>query len=350
MSLDAAKQPGGRRRSGVGVAAADLIEAVFGPDPGLLRFRMASRTLISAGATLGALLLLLGSANRQAIAAIFLGFMSCLFSNITVRDPHFRQQAVTLSLLPLPALGSVALASFLSTRPWAADLGFVAVVMAAAAARSLGPRGTSLGMVAFISYFVGEILKPPLSDMPNLAIAVGIGIGAAAAVRLLLLPDRPQAALDHIRREIYRRLERLIRLADAMLASDPNALADETHALRERSRAEIARLQDTLLAAQEQLDSLDPDEARSHAPSALFTLGLDAERLARITARERPDAPREELRAQLRLLADRLRLQGGPRRSRSAHPAGKFAAAIDRLERDVARLSREFAAGSGAAR
>ena len=254
MSSQAANKSGRRRRSDVGVAAADVIEAVFGPDPGLLRFRMAARTLISAGATLGALLLLLGGASLQAIAAIMLGFMSCLFSNIAVRDPHIRQQAVTLSLLPLPTLGSVAVASYLSAWPWASDLGFIVVVMAAAAARSFGPRGMALGMVAFIAYFVGVILKPPLTDMPNLAIAVAIGIGAAAAVRLALLPDRPRAALVHMQRYIYRRLERLIRLADEMLASDPGERAGETHVSLRRARAEIARLQDALLAAQEQLE------------------------------------------------------------------------------------------------
>lgn len=343
MSSETANESGRRKRSDVGVAAADVIEAVFGPDPGLLRFRMAARTLISAGATLGALLLLLGGASLPAIAAIMLGFMSCLFSNIAVRDPHIRQQAVTLALLPLPTLGSVAVASYLSAWPWASDLGFIAVVMAAAAARSFGPRGMALGMVAFIAYFVGVILKPPLTDMPNLAIAVAIGIGAAAAVRLVLLPDRPRAAFVHMRRYIYRRLERLIRLADEMLASDPGERAGETHVSLRRARAEIARLQDALLAAQEQLDSLR-DEDQPRAPSALFALGLDAERLARIAARERPDEPREELRAQLALVAEQLRA-GGEASSRAVlRPRGKFAVAIDRFERDLARLSRELGA------
>lgn len=348
MSPDIGIESDRRSRRNIAATAADLVEAVFGPDPGLLRFRMALRTLISAGATLGALLALLGSANLQAIAAIFLGFVSCLFSNISVRDTHFRQQAITLSLLPLPALGSVAAASFLSARPWAVDLGFVAVVMAAAAARSLGPRGMAVGMVGFISYFVGVILKPPLADMPNLAIAVVIGTGAAAVVRLVLLPDRPRAALQHIRREIYRRLERLIRLTEEMLASDPSERADETHALRDRSRAAIARLQDTLLAAQEQLDSLKRDDGQQRAPSTLFALGLDAERLTRIAALERPDAPREQIRAQLRLVAAQLRADGEPVWRRGLPPGGKFSSAIDRLERDIARLSRELRAESAA--
>jgi hypothetical protein len=63
-----------------------------------------------------------------------------------------------------------------------------------------------------------------------------------------------------------------------------------------------------------------------------------------------PDAPREQLRAQLRLVEDQLRSDDEPAPRQGVRSQRKFGAAIDRLEQDIARLSRELSAETGAAR
>jgi hypothetical protein len=124
-------------------------EWLFGPDPGLLRLWMAGRVVVTAAATLTALLLL-QHAITVPVDTIGLGLMVSIFASVNVRDPTPGQQRITLLLVPVPALISWAAAASLNRWPWLADFGFVMVVFCAGLARLQGPRGTAFGMIAYI--------------------------------------------------------------------------------------------------------------------------------------------------------------------------------------------------------
>ncbi len=100
----------------VGDQLAAMREAVFGPDPGLVRLLMAGRVVVSAGLTIAALLLL-RMALPIPIAAMALGLMVSAFAAITVRDKTPRGKLLTTVLLTFPALVAVTLAAWLARWP-----------------------------------------------------------------------------------------------------------------------------------------------------------------------------------------------------------------------------------------
>jgi hypothetical protein len=330
--------------------AADAVETVFGADPGLLRLRAATRTVISAAATLAALLLLYGSNGMQAAAPIALGFMVSNFANTTVRDPGPRQQAITLALLTIPALACVVLASLLSPWRWAANLAFVAVVTGAALARMAGPRGNAIGMVAFISYFIGEITRPPLTDLPQLVIAVVLAIGATAVTRFGLLPDRPEAALHRVKLHVDRRIGRILAEVDDVLAARGAELAPaRDEARRHRMYRELARLNDALLIAESQIQSLGLPPDRPSAWEPFFAVELAAERLIRMAPDQRQAPGLLRARARIRNLRIRLARGIAPRPAPTSRATGELSAAVDELQTSLARLAEVWAKMRGPA-
>ncbi|HVV94093.1 MAG TPA: hypothetical protein VHD15_11790 [Hyphomicrobiales bacterium] len=328
---------------------ADAAEAVFGPDPGLLRLTIAGRTTISAALTLTALLLLFADAGLAAAAPVGLGFMVSNFANMSVRDRERSQQAVTLVLLAVPALVGVALASILASRwPWAADIGFVVVVALAALARMAGPRWMAVGMVGFIAYFIGDIIRPPLASMPALAIAVAIALASAALARFLLLPDRPGFTLRQVRRHIQRRIGRLLDEVEDLLADAQAPLAEgRVH----RLHYELGRLDDAVLVATDQIGTaraLDDDAPRPLG-RALFVLQLAAERLARAAVRRPLARDAATVRPQVAALRDRVEAAaavGEPVLTTApavTADAGALATALGELQSALAALAAAWA-------
>ncbi len=260
---------------------ANWAETVFGPDPGLLRLNQGIRTDVSAAMTLTILILVTGGTDRNAIGVIGLGFMTSIFSNSAVPSTNRVDEAKTLALLVFPALASVALSSFLSPRPWIGEIGFVLVISLAVLARRTGPRGTAMGMIAFISYFIGEIMRPPLTLMPELAMAAVTGIGAAALNRFLLFRVKPEAALKHVKWNIRRRVSNMLDRAKGWLPVGEGEM--ETEARHRRMNAEIARLDDAVMIARGQIENLRSENMAAKMCDALFDLELAAERFIRLS-------------------------------------------------------------------
>jgi hypothetical protein len=252
----------------------DALELVFGPDPGLLRLRAAIRAVSATALALTSLLLLNGAGSPGAIAAAALGFMTANVSSVAVSDKGRGPQALTLGLMAIPALGASLLASWLSNWPLAGEIGFVAVVAAASLARLMGPRGVSLGVVAFICYFAGEILHAKPSDAPLMAEGVAIGLGASALMRFLILPDDPRATIRRLNWHLRRRVARIV-------SESGRALANADRPSEQRIHNELVRLSDALQAAGEQLGGLEKTEEADLWRRRLLAVDLAAERLLR---------------------------------------------------------------------
>ncbi|MBV9748725.1 MAG: hypothetical protein JO157_07915, partial [Acetobacteraceae bacterium] len=291
----------------MGELASRAWEGAFGPDPGRLRLRSAGRVLCAVTVTLVALLLL-GRVTAMPIGAVALGFMISLFGGTAVRDPSPRQQRVTLLLTPLPALAASMLATLLS--PWlaVADLGFLAVVFGATAVRGFGPRWVALGMLAYIAYFLGEVLHPPLAELPAEAVALAVATASGLLVRFVLVPERPASVLRRAVRDVERRIGRILGHAEAILT---RGACGETE--RRGLARQVTRLKEAALVAEDQIEALNGDRLkpaaeRSRLGSRLFELELAGERVAWLAcaAAERGDEAATE-RRRLAALGEVLR-------------------------------------------
>ncbi|EGX55450.1 integral membrane protein [Streptomyces zinciresistens K42] len=156
-----------------------MLKRVFvAPDPGRARLRFAVRAVLGIGLAVG-----VSALAGHSLAGAVTGGLTALLALFTVTDTTVRGQAVTTALLPLVGLPVLAAAAGLHDRPIARDLTFLALVGAGVYARRWGPRGHSLGVFAFMTFFVAQFLRATPDRLPELYAAVLLSLLAAAAVR-----------------------------------------------------------------------------------------------------------------------------------------------------------------------
>ncbi|AWW40964.1 FUSC family protein [Streptomyces cadmiisoli] len=165
------------------------------PDPGRTRLRFAARAVLG----IGLAVVVCGLAGHSLVGAVT-GGLAALLALFTVTDTTVRGQALTTALLPAVGLPVLAAAAQLHDHPVARGLTFLAVVGAGVYARRWGPRGHSLGVFAFMTFFVAQFLHATPGQLPELYAAVLLSVLCAAAVRFGLwcyerrLPPAPVVA------------------------------------------------------------------------------------------------------------------------------------------------------------
>ncbi|MEW1823979.1 FUSC family protein [Streptomyces sp. NPDC088196] len=156
-----------------------MLKRVFvAPDPGRVRLRFAARAVLGIG-----LAVVVCGLTGQSLAGAVTGGLAALLALFTVTDATVRGQAVTTALLPCVGLPVLAAAAELHDHPVARDLTFLAVVGAGVYARRWGPRGHSLGVFAFMTFFVAQFLHATTDQLPMLYAAVSLSVLTAATVR-----------------------------------------------------------------------------------------------------------------------------------------------------------------------
>ncbi|KOT37796.1 membrane protein [Streptomyces caelestis] len=148
------------------------------PDPGRTRLRFAARAVLG----IGLAVVVCGLAGHSLTGAVT-GGLAALLALFTVTDATVRGQAVTTALLPAVGLPVLTAAAVLHDHPVARDLAFLAVVGLGVYARRWGPRGHSLGVFAFMTYFVAQFLHATTGRLPELYASVLLSVLAAATVR-----------------------------------------------------------------------------------------------------------------------------------------------------------------------
>lgn len=156
-----------------------MLKRVFmSPDPGRARLRFAARAVLG----IGLAVVVCGLAGTSLVGAV-IGGLAALLALFTVTDATVRGQAVTTALLPVVGLPVLAAAAALHDLPVARDLTFLAVVGAGVYARRWGPRGHSLGVFAFMTFFIAQFLHATTDLLPEMYAAVLLSVATAAAVR-----------------------------------------------------------------------------------------------------------------------------------------------------------------------
>ncbi|GAA3879352.1 FUSC family protein [Streptomyces lacrimifluminis] len=148
------------------------------PDPGRARLRFAARAVLGIG-----LAVIVCGLAVHSLAGAVTGGLAALLALFTVTDATVRGQAVTTALLPAVGLPVLAAAAELHDRPVARGLVLLAVVGAGVYARRWGPRGHSLGVFAFMTFFVAQFLHTGPEHLPELSAAVVLSLLTASTVR-----------------------------------------------------------------------------------------------------------------------------------------------------------------------
>lgn len=237
-----------------------------GSDPGMLRLRLAIRTTIALGCSLVVMYLLTRAAGQPLTVAL-MGAVITMIAARSVNEPDPREQRITMALLPLPAALSSTAAALLSTHQLVSDVVFVLVVFVAVYVRRYGTRGRALGMVAFMAYFFNLFLRAGVHELPWMIGAAVVGTLCTFVMTTYVLPDRPEGVLRATIRSLRARMAIVVDSAADVLRV---GRLDERR--RHRIRRRIARLNETALMVQDQIE--DKTAASNRAP------GIGAEVLA----------------------------------------------------------------------
>lgn len=284
---------------------------LIGSDPGALRLRMATRTTAALACAL-AILFLLTKATGQPVTVALLGVLITMVAARSVNEPDPRQQKITMALLPVPAALAISAGTLLAPHKLVSDIVFVVIVFAAVYIRRFGPRGRALGMVMFMAYFFTLFLRATTAELPWLIGAVLMGTLCSFVFGTYVLPDRPERVLSASLRALRARMAIVVdTTAEALKAGR----LDERR--QRRLRARIARLNETALMVQSQLEdkvnpATLPGVTGEQLALWLFDAELTVERVAtagaRAAAADIPATDRADLVAALTQLGSAIRL------------------------------------------
>nr|WP_296763612.1 FUSC family protein [Rhodococcus sp. (in: high G+C Gram-positive bacteria)] len=234
-------------------------------DPGRLRLRSAATTTITV--VLAIAILIPGARSiGQPITVAMLGTVVAMQSSAAVKDKDQRSRVITTLLLVFPAAAAVSLSAVLSEFGKVADVGFIVVLFAAVWVRRFGPRGTALGMVAFICYFFALFLRATPQQLPVLAVSIVVGVAISLLVRTVILPERPSLEL--------RRLVRALRAASIDVLEVASNRTDRNLPLL---RKRLDKLGSTALMIDDWLDRNDAAQLLSVTNSDLSLRVFDAQ-------------------------------------------------------------------------
>ncbi len=249
-------------------------------DPAFSRLRMASRAVLSMLLAAVALAVPTLVLHPLPIASYGIAVPLCFMGTLAVRDTAPRAQIVTRALAAVTAVASAALASALSPRPWLTDAVYLVVIFAAVYVRKFGPRGFVLGMVAFMSFFMGDYLHPALTDLGWVAYSAIMALAGTHVARNVLLPSDSESD--------FRRALVSVDQHIGLILSEAQQLSLEPEADRKNKtlRTHMGRLRSTILMAEGFLPqgaegSLAAEGAASDVATALFDMQLLVERIVR---------------------------------------------------------------------
>ncbi len=282
---------------------------VIASDPGGERLLLALRATLAvaaAGAVIAGLAALLGESFAGGVA----GLLVAMLGSIAIRDPEPARERVTLALAPLPAAAALSAAALLAGHALAGQAALVVLAFVVVWVRRFGGRGTALGMLAFIGFFLGLFLRVAPAQLPWAWLAIVSGAATAGLVRFVVLRDRPRRQVPRILRAFR---ARAAEVAEAAIRAA--GVQDRDDRRRRRLRRRLLALAQTAAAVDVQLE----EDHAGYGPASealrqrVFDATLTAEELGS-AARARPsragDLP--AVRAALGALA-----QDEPARARS---------------------------------
>lgn len=154
--------------------------------------------------------------------------------------------------------------SLVASRQWLDQLVFCGVVFAATFARRYGPRGSALGLLAFMCFFFSHFAHAGESDLLLSSVSIVVGVGIAYVVRFGIVRDDPDRLIDGMLAAFRARAATILDSLARMAVARRDA-GWRTH----RLRVALAHMNDAALALE------DEAEARGRPSAAADRWALD---------------------------------------------------------------------------
>jgi uncharacterized membrane protein YccC len=230
-----------------------ITDRVFGADPGLLRLRLALRGTLSAALTTLAAIAI-GHALHVEGTVFAVGIVFATMAPFLMREPTLVQQRRTLLFLLPPSIFTTVATTLLHGHGLAGEGFFLVLVFFCYLLQPRAPRMVGIGLIAVITSYVGLLMQLPAALLPFQLLAIVVALAAVSLVCLVALPVTPAATLRRAVRAVQLRAAQVLKSARQITHGriPPSAMESVL-------RRDLHRLNEAVLAADDQLAFVDPD-------------------------------------------------------------------------------------------
>jgi len=223
-----------------------LLERVIASDPARDRFKSGLRALLTALVSAGVFLLVTHLFDLEFKLSLC-GIVVPMIAVVAMQDPGRGEQKATMAWVPVVASAALIVGTLVAENPWLSGALFLLTIFVAFQARRLGPRGASLGVIAYQSFFFALLFKTPPEEMLWDPVFVFIGCAIGYAVHFWLVPERPGRVLHGEVRAYRARIAALLHDLARWLEADLEG-ARRARAAQKRIDAHLAALNAQSLA------------------------------------------------------------------------------------------------------
>ncbi len=186
------------RAERLGQEVRDAKDRFIASDPGWARLRQGVRAVLAVGSTLLLELVLARLTGRPPLLGMLLGAVVAMLMSTGIRERHRRVIATTVGMAPLVAAFGTSLGVLTAEQHLLGLTAFVGVSFLAVWVRRFGPRGFTLGFLAWQSFFFALFLHPPVSALPSMLVAIAASAFWVGILLLTVLYDNPELKLRRI--------------------------------------------------------------------------------------------------------------------------------------------------------
>jgi len=162
-------------------------------DPGGFAARTALRAALALAAS-ALLLLAFGRSYGDPVLLAIVGGEVAMMTSSSVSDPRLTDQRVTLLLCVVASAAAIILATLVAPNPWLAIVVLCALVFVVVYARRIGPRGSAVGLLAFMGYFLALYVGARSSQLQGMLGAILLGGGVAYVVHFWIVREDAERA------------------------------------------------------------------------------------------------------------------------------------------------------------
>ena len=286
----------------IGAVIGGVRDRAAAADPGLARLMLAARGTLSV--LLTTLAALLASRLTGMPPVVFAsGITLSMMGPFMMREPTRRQRQRTLLTLLVPAALATLATGVLHGYGSLGDSWFLALVFVCFLIQPRDPRMIGVGLVAVITTYVGLYLELPPATLPAQLLFLAAAVPVIAFACLVAVPMNPAATLRRSVTAIRWRVARVMHSAREVADGDGEPRGARRRAARKALGRDLARLNEAVLAADDQVLLLQPGGQEAFR-ARLAHLELVTGRLIEALRRETP-GPRHA--ARLALHARRVR-------------------------------------------
>jgi uncharacterized membrane protein YccC len=235
-------------------------------DPGGFAARTALRASVAlAGSAL--LLLAFGRPYGDPVLLAIVGGEVAMLTSASVSDPGLGEQRVTLVLCILASAAAIILATAVASLPWLAIVVLCALTFVVVYARKFGPRGSAVGLMAFIGYFLALYVGARASQLRGMLGAILVGGAIAYVVHFWIVRED----VERVRQAVLRSFTARVLLLLDQVAIDAESAGRSASRAR-RIRRATGRVGEVALALEQAVGRADGSVPPPHVREWISSL------------------------------------------------------------------------------